>query len=82
MGRTADCGTNGTCGDADDTSHGVQTIPAAAGYFPVEIRELKVTLTAALRSDSTISRSVVSNIKVRSDCLRALATNCDVAPAP
>jgi hypothetical protein len=25
---------------------------------------------------------MVSNVKVRSDCLRALATNCEVAPAP
>lgn len=82
MSKTADCGTDGTCGTADDTSHGLQTVSAVTGFFPMEIRELKVSVTAALRSDASISRSVVSNIKVRSDCLRALATNCEVAPAP
>jgi hypothetical protein len=35
-----------------------------------------------LRNDTATTRTVVSNVKVRANCLRALVSNCDIAPAP
>jgi type II secretory pathway component PulJ len=62
-------------------SHGVQDI-TATGYTPMQIRELRITLTAGLRDDASISRTLVSNVKVRANCLRALIGNCELSPAP
>ncbi|GAB3103451.1 hypothetical protein GCM10027159_30440 [Lysobacter terrae] len=71
----------------DDTaaagvSHGIQEIAASTGFMPLRIREYRLNLTGVLVSDSTISRSVQSNVKVRSDCLRADANDCALAPTP
>jgi type II secretory pathway pseudopilin PulG len=71
----------------DDTavagvSHGIQEIPASTGFMPLRIREYRLNLTGTLVSDGTISRSVQSNVKVRSDCLRANANDCALAPTP
>ena len=62
-------------------SHGRQEI-TGTGYTPMQIREFQVTLAGHLRSDAATSRTVVSNVKVRANCLRALVDDCDVAPAP
>ena len=62
-------------------SHGTQEI-TSTGYTPMQIRELKVTVAGHLRNDADTSRSVTSNVKVRADCLRALVSDCNVAPAP
>lgn len=62
-------------------SHGVQDI-TATGYTPMQIRELRITLSGQLRDDASISRTLVSNVKVRANCLRALITNCEISPAP
>jgi Tfp pilus assembly protein PilW len=65
-----------------DTSHGIQDISGSTGFMPLRIREYRLLLTGALVSDSTISRSVDSNVKVRSDCLRANIADCALAPTP
>ncbi len=62
-------------------SHGLQEI-SSSGYTPMQIRELQVTLTGELANDSDTSRTLVSNIKVRANCLRALVSDCSVAPTP
>jgi Tfp pilus assembly protein PilW len=66
---------------AGSESHGRQDI-TASGYTPMQLRELQVTLTGHLRNDTATTRTVVSNVKVRANCLRALVSNCDIAPAP
>lgn len=66
-----------------DNSHGRQTLSSAgSGYMPMQIREARVTLAGSLRNDDDVSRSIVSNVKVRANCLRALISECDVAPTP
>lgn len=64
-----------------DSSHGAQEI-TATGYTPMQIREIKFTLTGHLRSDTDTSRTVSSNVKVRANCLRALVADCSEAPTP
>ena len=61
------------------SSHGLQEI-TATGYTPMQLREYKVTLTGHLRSDATVSQTLSFNVKVRANCLRELATNCDAVP--
>lgn len=63
-------------------SHGIQDIPASTGFMPLRIREYRLRLTGALVADSTIARSVESNVKIRSDCLRANAADCALEPTP
>lgn len=63
-------------------SNGYQTIAASSGFKAMQLREMKVALAGALRSDAEIARRIESNIKVRADCLRANVTSCSVAPAP
>jgi len=63
-------------------SNGYQTIAASSGFKAMQLREMKVVLAGALRSDAEIARRIESNIKVRADCLRANVTSCSVAPAP
>lgn len=66
-----------------DNSHGRQTLASAgSGYMPMQIREARVTVAGHLRNDDDVSRSVVSNVKIRANCLRALISDCDVAPTP
>lgn len=65
----------------DDSSHGLQEI-TATGYTPMQIREIKYTLTGHLRSEPDVSRTVASNVKVRANCLRALVDDCSEAPTP
>lgn len=62
-------------------SHGLQDV-TATGYTPMQIRELRVTLSGQLRDDPGISRTLMSNVKVRANCLRALVSNCEMSPAP
>lgn len=66
---------------AGNGSHGVQEV-ASSGYTPMQIRELRVTLTGNLVNDAETSRTIVSNIKVRANCLRALVSDCSLAPTP
>lgn len=61
-------------------SNGIQTIAAGSGFNAMRLREYLVTVTGSLRSDSLISRTVRSNIKVRADCLRANVAGCDASP--
>lgn len=61
------------------SSHGYQEI-TATGYTPMRLREYKVTLTGHLASDADVSQSLSFNVKVRANCLRELATNCDAVP--
>lgn len=65
----------------DPSSHGRYDI-TATGYTPMQIREIKFTLTGHLRSDAGTSRTVASNVKVRANCLRALVDDCSEAPTP
>lgn len=66
-----------------NVSHGRQDVSATgSGYMPMQIREARVTLAGQLRNDETVSRSIVSNVKVRANCLRALVSDCDQAPTP
>lgn len=66
-------------GGVSGSSHGLQEI-TATGYTPMQLREFKVTLTGHLRSDATVSQTLSFNVKVRANCLRELATNCDAVP--
>ena len=63
------------------SSHGAQQI-TSSGFTPMQIREIKFTLTGHLRNDAATSRTVTSNVKVRANCLRALVDDCSEAPAP
>ena len=66
-----------------NSSHGRQELASAgSGYMPMQIREAQVTVGGHLRSDEDVSRSIVSNVKIRANCLRALISECDAAPAP
>lgn len=78
--RTVDVDTF-TLSDAgvSGSSHGLQDI-TATGYTPMQLREYKVTLTAHLRSDSSVSQTLSFNVKTRANCLRELVSNCDVVP--
>lgn len=66
---------------AGGDSHGRQDV-TSSGYVPMQIRELRVTISGQLRDDADISRTLVSNVKVRANCLRALVSNCEESPAP
>lgn len=69
-------------GDAS-SSHGRQELASAgSGYMPMQIREARVTLGGHLVGDQAVSRDLVSNVKVRANCLRALVTDCNAAPTP
>lgn len=61
------------------SSHGFQDI-TATGYTPMRLREFKVSITGHLASDADISQSLSFNVKVRANCLRELATNCNAIP--
>ena len=66
-----------------NSSHGRQELASAgSGYMPMQIREAQVTVGGQLRSDDDVSRSIVSNVKIRANCLRALISDCDAAPTP
>lgn len=66
-----------------DNSHGRQSLASAgSGYMPMQIREARVTIAGRLRNDEDVSRSIVSNVKVRANCLRALLSDCELAPTP
>lgn len=70
-------------GASGSTSHGVQTISAATGLNAMQLREFAVTVTGALRSDSSATRAVQTNIKVRADCVRASVNPaCTTEPKP
>jgi Tfp pilus assembly protein PilW len=70
-----------TTGSGSD-SNGVRSFAGGATYNAMQQRELQLTLTGNLRSDASVTRTVRTNVKVRSDCLRANVTGCNVAPAP
>lgn len=72
---------DGAADAPDQSSHGLQTI-TATGYTPMQIREIKFSLTGHLRNDAATSRTVSSNVKVRANCLRALVDDCSEAPVP
>lgn len=80
-GGLIDSDGDGEVDDPDLSSHGLQGI-TATGYTPMQIREIKFTLTGHLRSDDATSRTVSSNVKVRANCLRALIDDCIGAPTP
>lgn len=80
-GGQVDTDGDGVADAPDTSSHGMQEI-TATGYTPMQIREIKFTLTGRLRSDDATSRTVASNVKVRANCLRALVDDCSEAPAP
>ena len=63
-------------------SHGGQTIPGGVGNMPLRLREFRVVLGGSLVTDASITRSIDSNVKVRSDCLRNDISDCNLAPAP
>ena len=68
--------------DATANSHGIQQIDLGSGYNDMVLRELEMTMTANLRNDPSVNRTVKANIKVRADCLRANVASCKTAPAP
>ena len=68
-----------TTGSGTD-SNGVRDVAGGSTFNALEQRELQLTVTGALRSDSTLTRTVRSNVKVRADCLRANVAGCSVAP--
>lgn len=80
-GGLVDSDGDGAVDDPDESSHGLQDV-TATGYTPMQIREIKFTLTGHLRNDEAISRSVSSNVKIRANCLRALVDDCSEAPTP
>ena len=61
------------------SSHGLQDI-TSTGYTPMRLREYKITLTAHLRNDSSVSQTLSFNVKTRANCLRELVSNCDAVP--
>lgn len=61
-------------------SNGVRDVPGGATFSALRMRELQLTLTGNLRSDSSVTRTVRSNVKVRADCLRANVTACNATP--
>lgn len=63
-------------------SHGLRNPPGATGFLGVQIRELHVVLEGHLRNSPDLTRKIETNIKVRSDCLRADLGDCELAPAP
>lgn len=66
-----------------DASHGRQELSSVgSGYMPMQIREARVTVGGHLRSDDDVDRSIVSNVKIRANCLRALISECNAAPTP
>ena len=66
-----------------DNSHGRQDIGSTgSGYMPMQIREARVTVGGHLRSDDDVARTIVSNVKIRANCLRALISDCNAAPTP
>ena len=80
-GGEIDTDGDGVPDSPDLSSHGRQEI-TSTGYTPMQIREIKFTLTGHLRRDDATSRTVASNVKVRANCLRALVEDCSEAPAP
>lgn len=68
---------------AGANSHGRQDLASAgSGYLPMQIREARVTVGGHLVGDDAASRNIVTNVKVRAKCLRALVTDCNAAPTP
>ena len=61
-------------------SHGLQPISGGSGFNAMQLREYLLTVTGNLKKDTTVSRTVRSNIKVRADCIRADLANCVVSP--
>lgn len=64
-----------------NTSHGGHTIPGGVGNMPLRLREFRVLLAGSLVADASITRSIDTNVKVRSDCLRNDISDCNLAPA-
>ena len=68
---------------ATDASHGRQELSSGgSGYMPMQIREARVTVGGHLLNDDEVARSIVSNVKIRANCLRALISDCNAAPTP
>ena len=61
-------------------THGIQTIAAGSGFNAMSLREYQLTLTGNLKKDTTVTRTVRSNVKVRADCIRQDLANCVVSP--
>jgi hypothetical protein len=57
-------------------------IPAAgSAALPMQIRKLQLRLTGALIAEPGVARTISTDIRVRSDCVRsAAATNCVAVP--
>lgn len=74
-----------TAGSGTD-SNGVRTVAGSSSFNALQMREFQITVAGNLVNDSTITRTVRSNIKVRADCVRAnlaaITTGCNVAPTP
>lgn len=64
---------------AIDTSAS-QTFPGAGTRSPMLMRVFDIDLRGALVRDPDTVRGVQSTIRVRSDCLRALLSDCEAAP--
>ena len=65
---------------AGTNSHGLQDIAGGSSFNAMKLREYLLTVTGNLKKDTTVSRTVRSNIKVRADCIRADLANCVVSP--
>jgi type II secretory pathway component PulJ len=70
-----------TAGSGTD-SNGVRSVAGGATFNAMQQRELQLTVTGALRSDASVTRTVRSNVKVRADCLRTNLAGCNAAPTP
>lgn len=55
---------------------------STAGTAPTQVvlRDIGVSLTGSLASDSTVSRNVSTSVRIRSDCYDATISNCDATP--
>lgn len=73
-----------TAGSGTD-SNGVRALPGTSSFNALQMREFQLTVAGNLAKDTTITRTVRSNIKVRADCVRVnltALTGCNVAPTP
>lgn len=67
-------------------SNGTRTLAGGAGFNALQIREFVIDVGGRLVGAPEDTRHIRSHIRVRADCLRqnlaAIATGCNVAPAP
>jgi prepilin-type N-terminal cleavage/methylation domain-containing protein len=66
--------------DFSVTRTATDVVAPTSTSLAMQIRELAVVVTATLRNDADVERSVNTRIKVRADCVRNTLANCSVAP--